>query len=394
MIRLMTVIEASSVTGPAKNLLEFGRVSREPEDGGEGVEATLVTFHRTDEYDAPTDAIETDFTLACRERGIPYVVIPERKRFDRRAVEMLRQVAHSCAPDIVESMAVKSHCLMRMSGLWRSHPWVAWHHAYSTTDFKQRCYNHVDRWSLRAADHVVTVNQQFVRDLERIGVSPGRLQMVANDVRMGWNDGVKPEAIAEVKARLGILEGEKVVLSVARLSQEKGHVYLLRALKELRSKFPDMPLRLVMVGQGPEQEAIEHEAQKLGITDCIIFAGQVRDVGPFFALADVLALPSLVEGVPNALLEAIAAGVPVVSTPVGGIGDLLVHEQDALLVAPRDVAGLTIALARVLTDMPLVRSLVTNAFKVAERQSPEVRLQTLLELYRSLARSKTSPASS
>jgi glycosyltransferase involved in cell wall biosynthesis len=393
MIRLMAVIEASTVTGPAKNLLEFCRLAREPEDNSEGVEVSLVTFQRTDAYSAPTTEIETEFTAAARASGVRFLVLPERKRFDRGVVPMLRHVAREWAPDIVQTHAVKSHCLLRLSGLWHSHPWVAWHHAYTTTDFKMRCYNQLDRWALRAPAKVMTMNQRFVRDLEGIGVPPERIQVLHNATRIGWNAGVSADTVATLRARLGVQAGEKVVLSVGRFSQEKGHIDLIRAFAQLKKQRPDVPVRLVIVGEGREKAALSGAAQELGVADTTVFAGQVRDVGPFFALADVMALPSLNEGSPNVLLESISAGVPVVSTRVGGVPEMVVHDESALLVEPHDVNALASSLLRVLTDGFLASTLKNNALHVAERYSPEVRVAALLKMYRDLAReTATNPA--
>lgn len=386
MIQLLAVVEAAVVTGPAKNLLEFCRTARHPSDGGEGVEVSLVTFHRG-ATSAPGGEPENEFVAAARKAGIFIAVLPEARRFDRSVVAALRAVAKTRRPDIVQTHSVKSHAIMRLSGLWRAHPWVAWHHAYTATDAKMHLYNQMDRWSLRAPRLVMTVNQPFVRDLERIGVPAKRIKVLHNQARIGWNARVSPQSIEDLRNRLQLDKDEQVVLAVGRFSLEKGHLDLIHAFAALRAKNPHLPVRLVLVGEGPERATLESEAQKLGIASEIVFAGQISDVGPYFALADVLALPSHGEGSPNVLLEAMAAGLPVVSTSVGGIPEIVTHEKSALLLQARDRQAMARELERVLKDPQLARTLAENALAEAQKYAPEVRLQALLEIYRGIARS-------
>jgi glycosyltransferase involved in cell wall biosynthesis len=385
MIQLLAVVEASTVTGPAKNLLEFCRTGRHPADGNEGVEVSLVTFHRGS-VSARGGEAENEFVAAARKSGIFIAVLPEAKRFDRSVIEGVRAVAKTRKPDIVQSHSVKGHAVMRASGLWREHPWVAWHHAYTATDAKMHLYNQIDRWSLRVPQLVMTVNKPFVRDLERIGVPSKRIRVLHNQARIGWNAHVLPQAIEDLKNRLDIDKGEKIVLAVGRFSLEKGHIDLIHAFADLCAKNPAMKVRLVLVGEGPERGNLENAAKKLGVAKKIVFAGQISDVGPYFALADAMALPSHGEGSPNVLLEAMAAGLPTVSTTVGGIPEIVQHEKSALLLEARDVGALTREMERILKDENLARSIAENALEEAKKYAPEVRLQALLEIYRGIAR--------
>ena len=388
MIRLLAVVEAATVTGPAKNLLEFCRIARAPEEGM-GVDLSFVTFHRPDGTEKPGEP-ENEFVATARAQGVDITVLPERGRFDRQVVELLRAVVREKNPDILQTHHVKSHAVMRASGLWKTRPWVAWHHAYTTTDFKMRAYNHMDRWSLRAAHLVMTVNAPFVRDLERIGVAPQRLRALHNAARIGWNSKVSAAQIVELKEELGIQCGERVILAVGRFSLEKAHIDLIHAFALLKKAQPLLKIKLVLVGEGPERPVCENAAARLGIANDVIFAGQRRDVGPFFKMADAMALPSHGEGSPNVLLEAIAAGLPIVSTTVGGIPEMVRHDESALLIEPRDVSGLAREMGRVLNDKSLAQTLAKNGLIVAQKYTPEVRLAALLDVYRGLAPQKVA----
>jgi glycosyltransferase involved in cell wall biosynthesis len=123
----------------------------------------------------------------------------------------------------------------------------------------------------------------------------------------------------------------------------------------------------------------------------VIFAGQSNDVAPFYATADVFALPSHSEGSPYVLLEAMAAGVPFVATEVGGVPEIVTDEESALLVPVRDEAAMARALARLLSDRELARSLTSKASALAAtRHAPETYLRSLARLYREVVSTRAA----
>src|SRR5262249_3373400 len=113
-----------------------------------------------------------------------------------------------------------------------------------------------------------------------------------------------------------IAQTARVVAAVGRLSPEKGHQYLLQALADIKNKVPG--LVCLLAGDGPLRQQLEAEARSLGIQDVCQFLGDVPQVEQVFAAADVVVLPSLFEGMPNAVLEAMASGRAVVASGVGG----------------------------------------------------------------------------
>jgi glycosyltransferase involved in cell wall biosynthesis len=377
-IKLMALMEAGSVTGPAKNLIEFARLARDPDRTPEGfplIHTSIVTFVRSGKGG--------DFVTAAREAAIEVEVISERFRFDRRVVAGLREIIKRRGPDIIQSHNVKSHFVTRLSGGWRERPWIAFHHGYTTTDVKMRAYNKLDRWSLRAAAKVVTVSRAFAGELAGAGVRPERISVLHNSIDLDRARDVSEREVGALKLSLGIAEGERVVLAVGRLSREKGHVDLMAAVALLRRLNTEAAVRVVIVGDGPERSRIEQAASGLGVASQIIFAGQVRDARPYYRVADVLALPSHSEGSPNVLLEAMAAELPVVATEVGGVPEIVEHDRSALLVKPGEPGAMARALLLLLSDRELAARLTQSAYdKVKTRHSPDARLRALLEIYR------------
>jgi glycosyltransferase involved in cell wall biosynthesis len=186
---------------------------------------------------------------------------------------------------------------------------------------------------------------------------------------------------SELRHRLGLDERTRVLLSVGRLSREKGHADLIRAFPRIRELVGDSPLRLVLVGEGPERSRIEELCRVLNLTDLVILAGQQDDINPYYGIADVFLLPSHSEGCPNVLLEAMAAGVPVVASAVGGIPEVATNGRDAILVKKHDVAGFASATAELLKNRELRDHLVSYARGIVLRKSPEDYFKSITSVF-------------
>jgi glycosyltransferase involved in cell wall biosynthesis len=387
-IKLLAVMEPKTVTGAAKNMLDFCRFARDINEtvpGSAIIETSIVTFERGRDKGNTSGSLEppNEFVKAARELGLEVDIIPERFRFDLRVIPGLREAIERRAPDIVLTHHVKSHFLMKMSRLWQKYAWVAFHHGYTKTNFREHLYNRMDRLSLPTANRVITVCDAFARELAGAGVARERINVQHNSIR--------PEKMASAKeaqairAKFGIAESEPVVVAIGRLSSEKAHIDLLNAFRHLQSNNSELNAKLVIVGDGPERERLEAAARSLGITERVHFAGQISDVKPYYAAADLLALPSHSEGSPYVLLEAMAAGLAIVATAVGGVPEMVEDEVSALLVPPRDPQKMAAAIARILKDEELARKLTASAAAlIATRYSPENYVRSLVEIYREL----------
>ncbi len=321
-LRVVAVIEAGTMSGPAKNLLRFCRRVRAGESGPR-IEFTIATFHRGEPGEA-----RTPFLTAAAKDGIPVDVIGERRRFDPAVVGGLRKVLERRRPHILQTHAVKTNFVVRAGGLGAGRRWLAFHHGYTAENWMVGLYNRLNPWALGGADGVVTVCGPFREQLVGAGVEAGKIAVLPNAIE----DFVPPSA-DEVSALRGRLagSGERIVLTIGRLSREKGQIHLLRAAAALAGRRPDWKFRLVLVGDGPERAALEAAAGGGVLAGRVHFAGHQQDVRPYLAAADVFALPSLTEGSPNVILEAMAAGLPIVATRVGGVPETVIDGESALL---------------------------------------------------------------
>jgi glycosyltransferase involved in cell wall biosynthesis len=199
---------------------------------------------------------------------------------------------------------------------------------------------------------------------------------------------VAEEDVTALRRRLELPADARVILSVGRLSTEKGHADLFAAVRLLLRDRPQRTIRLILVGDGIERPTLERAAAAPDLASSVIFAGHCSNVWPYYSLADVLALPSHSEGSPNVLLEAMAAGVPIVASKVGGVPETVEDGSSALLVPASEPAALASALARVLEDPALAARLASSASeRLVRRFSPEARYRALLEVYRAVKES-------
>jgi glycosyltransferase involved in cell wall biosynthesis len=170
---------------------------------------------------------------------------------------------------------------------------------------------------------------------------------------------------------------------VGRLSREKDHQTLLQAVSDL--VVGKIDAHLLLVGDGPERPAIEASIRQLRLAGRVTLTGQVPSAEPYYGAADICVLSSLSEGSPNALLEGMAARVPVVATAVGGIPEIATDQVNALLVPPSDRARMAEALAALATDEGLAARLAAAAYeRILSDFTPEIRVRRLREIYLSL----------
>jgi glycosyltransferase involved in cell wall biosynthesis len=357
----------------ARNAIDYGLLGGEA-IGGVHVAVAFALIRRCAEPDAHLDVLRAGALAA----GLPVDVLAERHRYDTHIVDALSRLVHARRPHIIETHHVKSHCLVALSGLWRHYTWVAFHHGYTQTDAKVRAYNQVDRWSLRHATHVITTNQPFAHMLTSRGIPQSRITVLHNGVR---DLPLVPVGVAALREELNLRQGQRVILSVGRLSHEKGQADLIRAFSSVRDR-----ARLVIVGDGPDRPSLERFTRTLGLEDAVTFAGMRANVAPFYAMADAFVLPSLSEGSPNALLEAMACSLPIVATRVGGVPEIASDGATALLVPPRQPLAMAGAIVRLLDDRALGAQLGAAARRtVLTAYTPEQRTATLSRLYARLA---------
>jgi glycosyltransferase involved in cell wall biosynthesis len=208
---------------------------------------------------------------------------------------------------------------------------------------------------LRTARLVVCPSQVLVRIARQVwSLPPHKVCYIPNGVDTRHFTPPAPDQVEAVRRRLGIGAAEIVIGSVGQLRGEKNHERLLRAFAAVASK---RPCRLLMVGDGPLQERLTCLARDLGAAERVLFAGAVPDPADCYRAMNLFALPSDTEQMPIAVLEAMAGGLPVVSTDVGDVRTMLSADNRAYVVPPAREDAYAACLAALLDDPAARRTL-------------------------------------
>jgi glycosyltransferase involved in cell wall biosynthesis len=211
---------------------------------------------------------------------------------------------------------------------------------------------------------------------ERVGWPRARIEVIPNAVDV---EALRRERNPNLRRALQDGVERPLILVVARLDPQKGHPDLLAAAAEV----PDV--QFLLAGDGPDRLALERMAIELGVEDRVRFLGHRADVADLMAASDVFVLPSLYEGLPISVLEAMAAGLPVIATRVGGTDEAVVHGDSGLLVDPRAPSELAAAIRRVLDDRELRHRLVTGGKARVERHfTAEANVHRITTVYERL----------
>jgi glycosyltransferase involved in cell wall biosynthesis len=219
----------------------------------------------------------------------------------------------------------------------------------------------VDRATARLSRRIIAVSRgtaKFITKQEKIPAA--KVLVIPNGVD---TDEFRPGDRPTARARWHIPSGAAVVACVGRLHAQKGHTYLLQALQSLRSESPR--IICIVAGEGPLREALEAEVAARDLTDVCRLVGDVSDITSVYAAADVIASPSLYEGMPNTVLEAMAVGRPVIATAVQGSEDIVRSGETGLLVPPGDAEALLGALRQLLRAPELRASMGNRAREIA-----------------------------
>ncbi len=177
------------------------------------------------------------------------------------------------------------------------------------------------------------------------GVHPDRIVKIANGVALA---DVQPQDVLQLRAELGLDPNAPVLLNVGRLRHQKGHSVLLKALPSVLECFADA--QLLIAGDGVLRGELEDEAASLHVSQNVRFLGMRHDVPVLMSLANLFIFPSRFEGMPNAVLEAMSHGLPVIATAVQGVDEIVRDGQNGLLVPLEDPAALSQAILRLLQD--------------------------------------------
>lgn len=353
--------------------------------GAERVILTLLEEIKDSSYPGILGCIrETDIEVPAvaeeaQRIGIPIVYFTMRRGFNPFGIHLILRFIKKNKIRIVHSHGYKPNiflapCFVRnFTTLSTVHGW-----AKNTAGLKYKLYELFDVQALKQMDYLVAVSKKIADDLINYGVKQDKIKIIYNGLKLN-KIGSRYDSINEYKNYSGS-DVVPIVGTLGRLVPVKGHEYLIKSIPLVISEYG--PCQFVIGGNGSLKTELQKLINELRLTNYVHLVGYIEDVSEFLSGIDIFVLPSLSEGLPMSLLEAMAFGKPVVASSVGGIPEVIVSPEVGILIPPGDPFAIARAISNLLRQPEQISSMGAAARKVARsRFSAGFMANNYLNLY-------------
>lgn len=321
-----------------------------------------------------------------------------------RGAKRLSSLIRSERPALLHTSLFRADQIGRLAGRWTKTPVISSFVNTSYEPIRLVDNPHLSRWKLDGLRRCDALTSRWVtrfhavsntvRDsnCRHLGIAPTRVEVVPRGRTLERFE-VPADEVALLRQNLMLGDADPLLLCVGRLIDQKGHRYLLQAMPEILKAFPKA--KLLIAGEGWKRAELEATGRDLGIAPNVRFLGSRTDIPQLLAAADVFVFPSLFEGMPGAVIEAMLAGKPIVASDIPQIQEVVTDCKTALLVPPREPAALSTAIVRLVRDRELCQRLAKSARNSA-RESYDIRnvTQAMEKLYEEVMRGKKLEARS
>jgi len=298
-----------------------------------------------------------DLVSIAFENGLQAVEFPCSKRIDLNCARAIRKFVAEKNIDLLHCHGYKEDIYAILARV--RVPKIATNHLWKTNTLLLHAYRMIDALVLRQFNCVAGVSGEIVKQMKRLGIkNPVKIQNGIDINRFNVDPPV--EGLAET---LGVSSHVPVFAMISSLTSEKNHALVLDVLAALKNK----NVQLLIVGEGPLLGELKKRVARLCLTEKVIFAGRRSNIREILSIVDVFMLPSLKEGLPMALLEAMACGKAVISSRVGEIENVIEHGFNGVIVEPGDAFTLTQAMEKFMKQRDLIKKFGYEARKTVEK---------------------------
>ena len=316
----------------------------------------------------------------AKSNDILYTVFSCRNQLDLKLAFSIREFIKKNRVDIIHCHGYKSNFYGLLASKGQV-PSVTTNHNWLTAHWKLKTYCLLDSLWIRFFDRIVAVSNEVKRDMLRYKIPEKKIRVIDNGIAIERFE--KLVETKNMKNQLGFEEKIRIIGTIGNLGTEKGHIYLLEAAKQILDVVKD--LKFLIIGDGRLRKPLEEKSEELGIKKHVIFTGQRKDIPELLMAMDIFVLPSIKEGLPIALLEAMAAKRPVIATRVGAIPKVIENRDIGVLVEPKDIKGLRDAIMNLLNDPGRMNLLARKGFdRVCMDFSSDEMGKNYLKLYNEL----------
>lgn len=321
---------------------------------------------------------------ALQTEGFPVHVLARRPGIDASCIRRLAALFRAERVDLVHAHQYSPFFYSLVARILYRRPAIIFtEHGRLYPDYPRPKRILINRLMLQRRDRVIAVGHAIRQALiDNEGIPAKRVRVIYNGIDLAaFRDAVHPRH--ELRREMGVDPDDVVILQVARFDPIKDHATALRALVRVVRRHPSV--RLVLAGEGPERPAIEELVRRNELETFVRFLGLRTDVARLLAAADLCLLTSVSEGIPLTLIEAMAAGLPVVATRVGGVEEVVQNGSTGFLALPSDDNLLAELICRLIQDPALRRQLGERGHERAEALFSEIEMHLdYTRLYREI----------
>jgi glycosyltransferase involved in cell wall biosynthesis len=317
----------------------------------------------------------------ANKNNIESVVFDCRRRFDLKTIFSIRSFIKKNKIDIIQTHGYKSNFYAFCASLFTNIPLIATCHPWIKTNRWIKFYTMIDKLLLKKFDQIITISEGMKQEILNTGIDETRLHIIDNGINIERFK--KKYDRKKICAQFSIPINSKVIGTISRLTPEKGHYIFIEAAEKIIKAYP---LTLfVIAGDGILENELKQKAEELKISDRLIFTGLVDNIPELLSLFDIFVLPSLTEGFPMALLEAMAAKIPVIASKVGAIPKLIIHNKSGLLVEPQNISSLEKAIVALLNNKDKANRFARNGYKIIlKNYSSKIMTRKYMDIYDTL----------
>ncbi|WP_031386105.1 glycosyltransferase family 4 protein [Desulfonatronum thiodismutans] len=353
--------------------------------GAEGVILTLVRMQSNLGIDSIVLGIRNaknphvEFIEKGVDEGLDGRSVDCKFALDLNAIHSIRNILQRESVDILHCHDYKANVFGLLASIGLKIKRVTTNHLWTGETFSLRLYEFFDGFFANFFNKVVAVSDAIAADAARFCISQQKVTTIYNGID---TDVYHPCTVpcSSLRNKFSFLPEYFILGMVGRLARQKGHVYLFQALQEIIPIHPN--LRLVIAGDGPLRGELEQQITAAGLETTVIFCGIQTSMPEFYTMLDIFVLPSIDEGLPLVLLEAMSMQKPVIATDVGAVSRVIATDSNGLLVPSKDTKALVSAILQLMNNPKKSKMLAQNArLTVEERFSSRAMARNYEKLY-------------
>jgi glycosyltransferase involved in cell wall biosynthesis len=300
-----------------------------------------------------------EFPLLAKNSNIEVKEFSCRGKFDLKTILQIRRYVKNNRINIIHSHNYKSNFYSLLATALQNVKRITTCHNWLSVNPKMKIYERIDKSLLHKFHKIIAVSDALKEEIINSGLPVEKVLVINNGVDLTRFN--SPDNSDSIRKKLGFDSKDKIIGTIGRLVPDKGNIFLLQAIKGLLDTFPN--LKCLIVGDGKEKDNLQFQVGMLGLKGRVVFAGIRADIPQILNLIDIFVMPSLKEGMPMALLEAMAAKKAIIATKVGDIPKIIEDRVTGLLVEPGNVNSISNSIKMLLQDETKTRSLAENAFE-------------------------------